>query len=58
MYYKNGIFYTVKSDFWNNGYEDAMMGYDKDEDYLQELECKQDIQDYLDGYLCAIDSQD
>ena len=57
MYYKNGIFYTIRSDFWNNGYEDGMMGY-KDDDYLQEMECKQDIQDYLDGYLCAINSQE
>ena len=48
MYYKNGIEYTIRSDAWNNGFEDAMMGY-KDDDYIKEMEYKQDVEDYLDG---------
>ena len=46
----------IRSDAWNHGFEDAMMGY-KDDDYIKEMEYKQDVEDYLDGYLCAIDMQ-
>jgi len=53
----NGIKYTIKSDSWNHGFEDGMLGCDQDQDYIEEMEYKQDIEDYLDGYLCAIDMQ-
>lgn len=49
---------TERSDAWNHGFEDAMLGFDQDQDYIKEMACKSDIEDYLDGYLCAVDMQD
>ena len=34
----NSIQYTERSDSWKNGYTDGIMGYGKDDDYLQEME--------------------
>ena len=58
MLTKNGIQYTERSDAWNNGYADGIMGYGKDDDYVQEMEYKQDIEEYLEGFLIGLDAYD
>jgi len=55
---KNNIQYTVKSDAWNNGYVDGIMGYGEDQDYVQEMGYKQDIEEYLAGFLIGLDAYD
>ena len=55
---KNGIEYTERSDAWNNGYTDGIMGYGQDYDYVQEIEYTQDIEEYLDGFLMGLDAYD
>ena len=54
----NRIQCTVKSDSWNNGYVDGIMGYGQDDDYVKEMEYKQDIVEYLDGVLIGLDAYD
>ena len=49
---------NVMSDSWNNGYVDGLMGYGEDKDYVQEMEYKQDIEEYLDGFLMGLDAYD
>ena len=54
----DGIKYTIRSDSWNYGFEDGMLGHNEDCEYIKDLDSKEDIEDYLDGYLCAINMQD
>ena len=58
MLTKNNIQYIERSDSWNNGYVDGIMGNGKDDDYVQEMEYKQDIEEYLDGFLMGLDAYD
>ena len=58
MLTKNSIQYTERSDSWNNGYTDGIMGYGQDDDYVKEMEYKQDIEEYLDGFLIGLDAYD
>ena len=54
----NSIQYTERSDSWNNGFVDGVMGYGQDDDYVQEMEYKQDIEEYLDGFIMGLDAYD
>mgnify|MGYP001268505194 CR=1 FL=1 len=41
---------NVRSDIWNQGFEDGILGLDQDDDYVIELHYKEDIEDYIDGF--------
>ena len=55
---KNGIQYTERSHSWNNGFVDAVMGFGQDKDYIQEMEDRQDVKDYTDGFVMGLDAYD
>ena len=58
MLTKNSIQYTERSYEWNNGFTDGIMGNGSDDEYVQEMNNKQDVEEYLAGFLVGLDAYD
>ena len=41
----------IRSDIWNQCFEDGILGYNLDQDYILELCYKKDIQEYISGFI-------
>ena len=54
----NNIQYTERSHSWNNGFVDGVMGFGENRDYVQEMEYRQDVKDYADGFVMGLDAYD